>query len=112
MGLSIRAREVLKQRAAARRDERERLAREADTVVRSMLTRRDAARYLGLSECYLREAWAAGTGPKAIKLGERRQSRVLYPLEELDRWRRDPSRYDTPARDIGPFEPPRRGSSR
>jgi len=106
---SIRAREILHQRARERHAARAAAAREAEEIRRSMLTRKAAARYLGLSEVYLREAWAAGVGPRAVKLGVERQSRVLYPIEELDRWRADPLNYSTPARDCGPFEPPRRG---
>jgi hypothetical protein len=106
---SIRAREVSRQRSRERYAAQAEAAREAEEIRRSMLPRKAAARYLGLSEVYLRDAWAAGVGPRAVKLGTCRQSRVLYPLEELDRWRSDPLGYSTPARDCGPFEPPRRG---
>jgi hypothetical protein len=109
---SIRAREVLKQRARERQAARAEADRQADEVRRSMLTRRDAARYLGLSETYLRDAWAQSVGPRAVKLGTERQSRILYPVEELDRWRSDPLNYSTPARDCGPFEPPMRGNGK
>lgn len=112
MGLSIRARAAQRALAAARRAEREALDAEANRVRRTMLTRKDAATYLGVRPGFLRDAWAQGIGPRAIKLGTKRQSRVLYAIEELDRWRSDPQSYDTPARDCGPFEPPRRGSPR
>jgi hypothetical protein len=29
-----------------------------------------------------------------VKLGSRQQSRTLYPLDEIDRWRRDPIGYE------------------
>jgi hypothetical protein len=114
MGVSIRARRVLQERAADRQAARAAAAREADDIRRAMLSRVQAARYLGLAPSSLRDLWAAGKGPKAIKFGHCRQSRIFYPVEELDRWRLDPLNYSTPARDdsIGPFEPPRRGGNR
>jgi hypothetical protein len=110
MGVSLRARAVLRQQADQRRAEREAADREADEIRRSMLSRTQAAKYLGLRPSSLRDLWAAGKGPRAIKFGVERQSRIFYPLEELDRWRLDPLNYG-PSRDesIGPFEPPRRG---
>jgi len=114
MGTSLRAREVLKQRAADRRSAREAADRQSDEIRRSMLSRTQAARYLGLAPSSLRDLWAAGKGPRGIKFGHERQSRVFYPVEHLDAWRLDPTGYSERARDesIGPFEPPRRGGNR
>lgn len=108
---SLRVREILKERAAARQAARAEERRRLEEIQASMLTRAEAARYLRVSEFWLRDAWSKGIGPRAVKLGCSRQARVLYPREELDRWRRDPLGYDTPSRDeaIGPFEPPGRG---
>lgn len=86
-----------------------------EDVSRTMLPRPAAAKYLGLKESTLRDWWASGdVGPAGVKLGTSRQSRVLYPIAELDRWRDDPLGYSRRARPetIGPFEPPRRGGKR
>lgn len=114
MSSSIRARHVVQERAAQRRADREAANRQADEIRQTMLNRQQAARYLGLAPSTLRDLWAAARGPRAIKFGHCRQSRILYPVEELDRWRLDPTGYSATARDerIGPFEPPRRGGSK
>lgn len=114
MGVSIRGRRVLQERAAQRHADREAADRQADEIARSMLNRSQAARYLGLAPSTLRDLWAAGRGPRAIKFGHLRQSRIMYPVEHLDAWRLDPIGYSETARDesIGPFEPPQRGGDR
>lgn len=119
MGMSIRGQAVIRQRAEQRAAEkRAREAAEAaaaDELRRTMFTRKQAARYLGLSEGTLRDYWAAGDkGPAASKFGVNRQSRVLYAKEELDAWRRDPLNYSRRARpeNVGPFEPPQRGNGK
>jgi len=86
-----------------------------DELRRSMLPRGAAAVYCGLKESTLRDWWAAGDrGPAGVKIGSARQSRVFYPIEELDRWRADPLGYSRRSRpeNIGPFEPPHRGNGR
>lgn len=119
MGLSLRAakiaREAAKEKIAARAARLEKELAEADEFRRTMLSRPDAARYLGISETTLRDWWASGDkGPAAVKIGPSRQARVFYPVEELDRWRSDPLGYRQRARpeSIGPFEPPQRGNAK
>lgn len=107
-----RGRERLRQQRQQERDEQERQRAAEAAAAPAMLRRPEAAAYLGLRESTLRSWYAAGTGPRAVKTGTARQSRVFYAVEELDQWRRDPQGYAAPARDHGPFEPPRRGSAR
>ena len=78
---------------------------------KALLTRREAATYLAVQPTTLRDWYAAGRGPAAIKLGPLRTSRVRYAREQLDAWRADPSAYTEPARPKGipRFEPPSRG---
>lgn len=52
------------------------------------VTPRQAAMLLGVTPSTL-SAWRkAGRGPRYSRMGEARQSRVRYPVEELDKWMR------------------------
>jgi len=116
MGCSLRAQAVVKARAEQRRQERAVVEARRQAVVAStpktVLSRAEAAKYLGLAESTLRTWYAEGRGPQVIKFGCQRQSRVGYLVEELDEWRRDPSSYSKPARPdtCGPFSMPGRRS--
>lgn len=76
-----------------------------------LLTRPQAARLCGLAPSTMARLYARNAGPKAVKLGAARGSRVRYPLESLREWMRDPAGFAEPARPAGlpRFEPPRRG---
>ena len=47
------------------------------------LCRKDLAKRLGISQRSLERLWQAGTGPKGLRLGERR---IVYPLAEIEAW--------------------------
>jgi len=58
--------------------------------------RATAAAMLGVTTHALR-AWASADpprGPRAVKLGQDRRSRVLYPVEEIRDWLADPVGYE------------------
>ena len=48
------------------------------------LSRREASRFLGMSESTLAKWATAARGPKFVKLGEGRAAPVRYPLAELE----------------------------
>lgn len=79
-----------------------------------LLTRPQAAAYLNLAEATLRRWYAESTGPRVVKLGTGRASRVRYPRAELVAFANDPNAYTVQARpaDIPHFEPPSRGNPR
>ena len=47
------------------------------------LCRKELAQRLGISQRSLERMWQAGTGPKGLRLGERR---IVYPLAEIEAW--------------------------
>jgi len=47
------------------------------------LCRKELAKRLGISRRTLERLWQAGTGPKGLRLGERR---IVYPLAEVEAW--------------------------
>lgn len=60
------------------------------------VSRRQAAGIIGVSSDTLKD-WARATpprGPRCVKLGGNKQSRTLYPLNEIERWQRDPQGYE------------------
>lgn len=81
---------------------------------RGLLNRAQAADYLGVCVSTLRRWYFQGRGPQAVKTGDRRQSRIYYPRDELDRWIADPRGYDRPVRPAGlqRFDPPPREARR
>lgn len=63
-----------------------------------LLSRTETAAYLKLKRTTL-DVWAARRrGPACVKLGVARSARVLYPLNEIERYLADPLRYRWPAR--------------
>lgn len=81
-------------------------------IQKELLTRPEAAAFLGLTSDTLRRFYAAGIGPRVSKLGTSRTSRVRYSRTALLEWARDPNAYTVPARPEGlpRFEPPKRGA--
>lgn len=81
-----------------------------------LYTRKQAAAYLNLAECTLRRWWAATPprGPRCVKMGTGRASRVRYPVVELAAFAADPIGYDAQTRrdNVPRFEPPSRGNPR
>lgn len=86
----------------------------ATTVAPEYLDRRAAAAYLSISLTQLRRWYAEGRGPRAVKMGSKRASRVRYPRAELDRYMAAPTLYAEQTRPDGMphFEPPSRGNPR
>lgn len=78
------------------------------------LTRPQAAAFLNLSTTTLRRWYAADTGPRVVKLGTGRASRVRYSRSELVAFASDPVAYAAQARpdNLPHFEPPSRGNPR
>jgi hypothetical protein len=63
-----------------------------------LLSRTETATYLKLKRTTL-DVWASRRrGPACVKLGHARSARVLYPLNEIERYLADPLRYRWPAR--------------
>jgi len=59
------------------------------------VTRRDAARLIGGLSPNTLKRWAVeGRGPAFAKLGTAQQSRTLYSVAEIERWKRDPVAYE------------------
>jgi predicted DNA-binding transcriptional regulator AlpA len=85
--------------------------RNTTTADTELLTRVEAARLCGLAPSTLSRLYARNAGPRAVKLGAARGSRVRYPLASLREWMADPAGFAEPARPAGlpRFEPPRRG---
>lgn len=84
------------------------------TAETELLTREQAAKVCGLAPSTLARLYARNSGPKAVKLGASRGSRVRYPRGSLLEWIADPAGFDEPARPAGlpRFEPPARGRKR
>lgn len=82
------------------------------TIEPELLTRPQAAAFLNLSPNTLRRWYADATGPRVVKLGVGRASRVRYPIAELRAFANDPAGYSQQARPdgVGHFEPPSRGN--
>lgn len=62
------------------------------------VNRRRASEIIGVS-CGTLRNWACAKikrGPAPIRLGTSRQSRTLYRLDEIERWRSDPVGYQPP----------------
>jgi len=53
---------------------------------KASLTAEEAAKYLGVSKATLQRQRNAGVGARFFKVGEGRNSKVLYPIKELDKW--------------------------
>ena len=59
------------------------------------VTRRDAAAIIGVAPDTLKKWAGQQRGPRiAAKLGETPQARTLYSLAEIERWKRDPVKYE------------------
>ena len=59
------------------------------------VARRIAADLIGISPNTLRRWNVEGRGPRvAAKLGASQQSRTLYSVAEIERWKRDPVAYE------------------
>lgn len=54
------------------------------TVAKRLLSRTEAAEYLGLSRSTLDDLAARGRGPRRIKFGDSPQSTVKYDRADLD----------------------------
>lgn len=57
-----------------------------DLVNDKLYSRAEAAALVGLSEKTLRQLAVTRSGPKVLKLGTSRTSRVLYRRSDLERW--------------------------
>jgi hypothetical protein len=59
------------------------------------VTRRIAAEIIGIAPATLKK-WAIEERGPAVhaKLGDQKQSRTLYAVKEIERWRRDPVGYE------------------
>lgn len=79
-----------------------------------LLDRKAAAFVLGVSTNTLRRWYAENRGPRTVKLGQARASRVRYPRADLLAYARDPVGYAEAVRADGlpHFEPPARGNPR
>lgn len=79
-----------------------------------LLTRPEAAQFLSVSEATLRRWYAHSFGPRVVKLGGARSSRVRYPLPDLEAFASNPNGYAGQARPdhVPHFEPPSRGNPR
>ena len=82
------------------------------SVQPEFFTRPQAAAFLNLAESTLSRWYAANTGPRTVKLGVGRGSRVRYPRADLVAFAMDPTGYTGQARPEGVphFEPPSRGN--
>lgn len=79
-----------------------------------LLSREDAAIFLGLSVATLRRWYSRAEGPRVVKLGTGRASRVRYPRHELMAFANDPVGYAAQTRpdNMPKFDPPTRGTKR
>jgi hypothetical protein len=97
MGLSIRSRRVVAARALERHMARlaaaEAAAAAAAEYEASFLDRHRAAAFLGISPHRLKRLMTAGRAPRFLKRGDDKQARVIWPIEELERYRADPAAY-------------------
>lgn len=80
----------------------------------ALLTRPQAARFLSIAENTLRRWYAESRGPRVVKMGTGRASRIRYPRADLEAFARDPVGYAEQTRPEGlpHFEPPSRGNPR
>ena len=59
------------------------------------VTRRIAAEMIGIEPATLKKWRTQSRGPAVhAKLGDQKQSRTLYAVKEIERWRRDPVGYE------------------
>lgn len=64
-------------------------------TISQTVSRTQAAAIIGVKPDTMKHWAMQSRGPMpAAKLGTQRQSRVLYELEEIERWRADPKRYE------------------
>ena len=65
------------------------------TNATNTVSRRIAASMIGIAPATLKK-WAVEERGPAVhaKLGDRQQSRTLYAVKEIERWRRDPVGYE------------------
>lgn len=86
----------------------------AVSIEPELLTRPQAAAFLALSTTTLRRWYASNAGPRVVKLGTGRASRVRYPIHELRAFAADPTGYAAQTRpdNVPHFEPPSRGNPR
>jgi hypothetical protein len=65
------------------------------TLPTKTVTRRVAAEMIGIAPATLKKWNIEGRGPAIhAKLGHEQQSRTLYRIDEIERWRRDPAAYE------------------
>ena len=81
---------------------------------RELLTRPEAAEFLGLGVDTLKRFYAQGRGPRVCKMGTTRTARVRYARRDLLEWAADPNAYSQSARPAGlpRFDPPKRGNGK
>jgi hypothetical protein len=66
-----------------------------DSIVGALLlTRKDAAKVLGLKEGTLRTWATLGRGPRFKKLHDGPRAGVRYPIEEVQAYAQDPAAYE------------------
>ena len=58
------------------------------------VSRSIAAELTGLAPATLKKMAVEGRGPAFVKLGQAKQARTLYRLDEIERWKRDPVAYE------------------
>lgn len=92
-----RAREYVRrqadQRSAARRAEWEAAVAELEKFDREYLPTERVATILAVAKVTLRRWRSTGAGPRWIKFGSAKQSRVRYPLADLRLYMADPAAY-------------------
>jgi hypothetical protein len=97
MGMSLRAKEWLRQdklRRDAERQAREQAAHAAAQAYHAeFLDRHRAAEFLGISVHQLKRLVAAGNAPACVKRGTAKQATVRWPIAELRAYRDDPAAY-------------------
>jgi predicted DNA-binding transcriptional regulator AlpA len=116
MGLARRAREIAHEIALARQAERQARMRQAEKAAADFdsefLTLAALARVTGFAPSTIRRLNAEGRGPRPLKLGPHRQSRVRFPRGEVVAWMTDRQAYESanrPIRDARFSPPPRTG---
>jgi predicted DNA-binding transcriptional regulator AlpA len=106
---SIRAARYRAQRAAERLHER--LTADADARAtldawhRDWLDRRRAAARLGIAERTLKAWQLAGKGPRPVKFGTHRQSRVAWRAADIDAYLTNPVAYESEKSPASPGVP-------
>lgn len=98
MGESIRVQRYRAMLAARRLEERlladDAAREELDRFRAAYLDREAAAAALGIRPRTLKAWQAAGRGPRPVKSGSCRQSRVYWPRAEIERYLLDPPAYE------------------